>query len=113
MNLKSEAHFFIWIGSHKAHLRRFRLAAGILFCLRHALFRKACVSQCLSISDVFTVLLKTSNGRETQLHAEEWSKFVMHSHLDPIGDQNDVKQLPWGNLHVFFKCQLLFISVST
>ena len=37
----------------------------------------------------FSVLLKTSNRRGTQFHAEQWSSFVLSSHLDPIGDQND------------------------
>ena len=38
-------------------------------------------------------LLKTTCGREAQFHAEQLSNFEMNSHIDPIGDQNDVQYL--------------------
>ena len=34
---------------------------------------------------------ETSNRRGTQSWAEKWSIFVLRSHLDPIGEQNDVQ----------------------
>ena len=41
----------------------------------------------------FYLFLKTPNRRGTQFHAEKWSNFVLSSHLDPIGDRNDVREL--------------------
>ena len=41
----------------------------------------------------FYLFLETSNRRGTQFHAEKLSKFVLGSHLDPIGGQNDVQHL--------------------
>ena len=34
-----------------------------------------------------------TTGRGTQIHAQKLSKFVLRSHLNPIGDQNDNQQL--------------------
>ena len=39
------------------------------------------------------VFLNTFNRRETQLHSEQMSNLVLNSHLDPIGDPNDVQSL--------------------
>ena len=36
--------------------------------------------------------LKTPHRRGTQIHADKWSSVALVSHLDPIGDQNDVRQ---------------------
>ena len=41
----------------------------------------------------FLYLEKTSNRREIQFHAETLSSFVLNSHLDPTGEQNDVHHL--------------------
>ena len=61
--------------------------------IRHAFSRKVYflskTTCCCQIS-CLCLFLKTPNRRETQFHAWGWSKFVLSSHLDPIGDQNDV-----------------------
>ena len=33
--------------------------------------------------------VENTSRRETQVHAEWWSNFVLSLHLDPIGDRND------------------------
>ena len=85
---------FIWIGNPKPHLWRFRLAAGA-FCFenRYAFFRKVYFypNQCfVIILNDYADLLKTRNRRGTQFHAEKQPNLVLSSHLDPIGDQDDV-----------------------
>ena len=35
---------------------------------------------------------KTSNRRESQFDVESLSNFVLISHMDPLGDQNDVQE---------------------
>ena len=39
------------------------------------------------------LFLKTPNRRETQRHSKWRLDFVLSSHIDPIGDQNDVQYL--------------------
>ena len=39
----------------------------------------------------FYLILQTLNGRKTQLHADKVSDFVLSSHMDTIGDRNDVE----------------------
>ena len=39
---------------------------------------------------VFLHILETPNRRGMQFHAEKWSNFALSSHIDPIGDRNDV-----------------------
>ena len=41
----------------------------------------------------FYLFLKTPNRRETQRHSKWRLNFVLSSHLDPIGDRNDVREL--------------------
>ena len=55
-----------------------------------ALEHKKVFPQYLSISYVPNLLRKTANRFETQLHKDKLSICVLSSHLDPIGDQNDV-----------------------
>ena len=50
------------------------------------------LSICVNI-ECFYRFSKTPHGRETQLHAEKLSSFTRSSHLDPIGEQNDIQQL--------------------
>ena len=38
-------------------------------------------------------VLKTPDTRRMQNHSEKWAMFVSGSHLDPIGNQNDVQHL--------------------
>ena len=40
--------------------------------------------------ECFHPFWKTPNRRRMQFHAEKLSNFVLSSHKDPIGDQNDV-----------------------
>ena len=57
------------------------------------LFRKVCfLFKTIFVCLMFwlCLFLKTPDRRETQFHAGRWSNFVLKSHLDPIGDRNDV-----------------------
>ena len=58
---------------------------------------------------------KTSNRRATQINAEKLSSFVLSSHLDPIGEQNDVLLVSvfvsFGVCVCVYWCLLVSISV--
>ena len=78
-------------GNPKYHLCLF--LANVFSNFRHVFFQKGAFSSktivfsCISWLCLF---LKTPNRQETQFHAWGWSIFDLNSHLDPIGDQNDV-----------------------
>ena len=94
--LSNSDAFFICIGISKPCLRLDRLAAGTCSSeKRYALFRIDRVySQHLSIFSVYTYFQKkTQNNRGTQIKVKQLSIFVLSSHLDPIGDHNDVHHL--------------------
>ena len=76
------------MGIPKPHLRRFRLAEGTFFLENgHAFLNKYCLGQQI------VNMLKTPNRRATHSCAEKMTNFVLNSHLDPIGNQNDVQQI--------------------
>ena len=68
-------------------------AGAFFFEKRHALFQKGLfLTKALIFSNiyVFYLFLKTPNRRGTHSNAEKLPKFVLSSHIDPIGDRNDV-----------------------
>ena len=76
-----------------------------LFSKQHALLKKVLVCEyLLSIVNNygFYPFVKTPNRRGTQIHAERWSNFVLSSHLDPIGHQNDVQELSICYIHLAY-----------
>ena len=72
----------------------------VLFLLETNLsfFRKVFVCPKPLFSVIFDdhVYVRTPNRRGTQSHAEKLPNFALNSHLDPIGDQNDVQKLGVG-----------------
>ena len=71
-------------------------------CRRHFFFeRHACFKTCPFLTSMciclylfcFGVFSKTPNRRGTQRHSKWRLNFVLGSHLDLMGDQNDVPQL--------------------
>ena len=42
-------------------------------------------------SYVMIMFFQSPNRRGTQFHVEKLSKFVLNSHIDPIGERNDVR----------------------
>ena len=87
---------FIRIGKPKPHLRRSRFAVDI-FCFkqipRYAFPRKVyfCPEPLLLVTfSDYVHFGQTPNTRETESHAEKLLNFILSSHLDPIGEQNDV-----------------------
>ena len=91
----------IWIGVPKHHLRRSRLAADFFVWKPTCLFAKILVFVNLVQTVIFYLLLKTSNRRGTKKHAEKLSNFVLNSHLEPIGDQNDVLSLSIYGVYIY------------
>ena len=82
---------FILFGATKPHLQRVRLAAGaFVFEHGHAFLKNAGVLLKIVNIMCFVLFLKPSNRRGTQLHSGRRSNFVLSSHLESIGDQNDV-----------------------
>ena len=69
------------------------LPQAFFFCLRHASFRNDHIVVFLLYFPCFYRFLKTPNRRGTQNHFRNWSIFVLSSHIDPIGEQNDVQYL--------------------
>ena len=55
----------------------------------------------------FLHMLENINRRGTQFHVEKPSNFVQSSHLDPIGDQNDVQQL---SIYYVYLAYLVFVN---
>ena len=85
--------FLIWICRPDDCLRLYRRPQALLFLLKTKLpfWKRRVLFFFSSIFGVFTYLGKTSNRRGAQSCAEKLSMFVLNSHLDPIGEQNDVQ----------------------
>ena len=83
---------------HQAPLTAFQACRRrfFFFSKQHAFLEKVLVCEYLlkNVNNYgFYPFLKTPNRRGTQIHAERWSNFVLSSHLDPIGYQNNVQEL--------------------
>ena len=71
----------------------FQLAACV-FCLKNDMFvllTTMLVNVCQYV--VLSLIFQTQNRRERRFRAEELWMFFLSSHLDLIGDQNDVQSL--------------------
>ena len=78
----------------QALLTALQAAAGAFFFeKRRAFFQKGLfLTKTLIFSNIYSfyLFLKTPNRRGTHSYAEKLPNFVLSSHIDPIGDRNDV-----------------------
>ena len=82
----------IWIGIPKPGLRLNRLAADIFWKTTHLFFWDDLFSQYLLLVDVLTISENTDQTRNA-IPCGTTYKFVLNSHVDPIGYGNDVRGL--------------------
>ena len=82
---------FLYVLVPQALLTALQAAAGAFFFEKQHVFLK---NVCYFFNMLcFYLFGKTSNRRGTQSCAGKWSIVVLSSHLDPIGEQNDVQYL--------------------